>query len=210
MNKQIIILLIFLNVIILTSLVNAEFYYDITLSYNDSSITIKNIMIIFSHYDLTTTNYSEAYVAKINEKEFYFNVPLEQYSDFVDNKTGEIVSGGKIEKNNFDFEIFIPYSTYAKDIILYDNLGNELVSDSLIEFTNVYSRQEYENLNIENNADISIDSNFEESNTDYIEEDTLVKNKFSDYSLILVIILLGILIALIAYYLTDGNKKKKR
>ncbi|MBS3078766.1 hypothetical protein J4218_01465 [Candidatus Pacearchaeota archaeon] len=210
MNKQIIIFLICLNIIILISLVNAGFYYDVKISYNDSSIAIKDIEIVFSHYDLTTINYSEAYVAKLGEKEFYFNVPIEQYSDIVDNKTGEIISGGKIEKNNFDFEIFIPYSPYAKDIILYDNLGNELTSDSLIEFTNTYSKQEYENLNlIKEDIDTSVYNNTFIDEIVY-EENTLVNNKFSDYSLILVIILLGILIALIAYYLTSGNKKKRR
>jgi len=204
MKKLILSLIICINLLVLVSSVSALFYYDVAMKYNNGGITIDSVNVIFSHYNLGVDNYnnSESYSAKIDDKAFYFNVPTEQYYDVIDNETGLIARGGILERNDFEFNVIMPYSGSGKEIVIYDNKGNTLNKKSLIEFTRIYTKNEYNALIKQNDSD-------KENETNLIDEEFNEKTGF-DYYTLAIIVLLIILVVLVLYYKIKEKPKKKK
>ncbi len=110
-------------------------FYKINLWYNNGNYSINQIQVspyLQNQIEKNIGGYSAEILALngtiLNVS--YFNIPLLIYWDSLDNKSGEITSGGVTELNKTEVTLFLPYYENAKEINIYDvNLAKILSID---------------------------------------------------------------------------------
>lgn len=202
--------ILFLIVLLLTiSMISASpFYYKINLDYNKGDINIKEINVIYSQEDLKD-NFGDYNldVFDLNNKKIdsqNFIVPNIRMYDNGD-ENGNIIGGGIVVLNNVSFEVYVPYYSNAKEIIIYNNEGKELAKTDV----SIYSKVEGNKL-IEDNKNQNIDSSEKTQKKDTETDKTSSSNvsileKIGNYWWVLLIILVVLVVVL--FY---PRKRKKK
>jgi len=188
-------ILILLNLVNLTS---ALFYYEVNMNYHNRNLSINSVSVLFSNLNLTSNAFEDRdwYYLKIGEEKYYFNLNKDIYYDYYDNNSETMIRGGKEERNNFTFNIYIPYSDNKK-IELYNSNGSIIGNKSVIEYSKTYSKEEY----TQNNPGYLINNSYNNYSNN--------EDKKNNYIYYLVIALIIILVLLIIYYIFLNIKKKK-
>ena len=143
MKKQILILALGIFLISFAS-ANSQNYYKLNLNYDQGQINISNLNI--ESAENTIENYFGFYIVEIRDYRnevlnfSFFEVPNKIIWDGIDEETGEIDSGGEIELEEVEFEIFAPYYPNAKEIIIYDEELNELDSVDISMYSKDYRK----------------------------------------------------------------------
>lgn len=139
MNHKILFLIFAVAFISLASAIeNPRIYYKLNLDYSYGNIFINSTEIELS--DKEIENPFGFYSASILDSEgnllnlTLFDVPNEILYDSV-NEEGEISGGGFLELNQTNFEIFVPYYSNAKEIVIYDENLTELTRKDISEFS---------------------------------------------------------------------------
>jgi hypothetical protein len=150
-------------------LVNANLYHEIFLNYKNGSLTSEEINVIYSRFDLVNF-YSEDwntpnYLIKLIDKsgnEIYvedISVPNIQAFD-ISNNSDYITGGGVIQLDEVNFNIYLPYSSEAIQIIIYSLTGEKVLEE---EFNNLqYNSEKLNSIEEEKGADSqkSMSNNF--------------------------------------------------
>ena len=112
-----------------------------------------------------------------------FDVPNEILYDTVD-ENGTINGGGFLELNQTNFDIFVPYNSNAKDVVIYNENLSELSRKNIGEFSRNYPK---ESPSLEKNVPEEIKDEKQQTNP---------INKLKDYWYVLATVLAALLFIL--------------
>ncbi|MBL7100422.1 MAG: hypothetical protein ISS23_00540 [Nanoarchaeota archaeon] len=135
-------LIFFITIILLSHFVqgqNPETYYRVNLEYDKGEISITSVEIEIFPGEIE--NLPGGFVAEIIDFDknilttTFFDIPLEILYDSFDPETKYAVSGGKIELEQAEVELFIPHYTNAKEIIIYNKEYEEVTRKSISEYS---------------------------------------------------------------------------
>ena len=145
MKNQIIFLIFAISFLSFVSAIQQPLiYYKLNLDYSYGNISINSTQVEFS--DEPIDNVFGFYSVSIFDSDgkilnlTLFDIPNEILYDTAD-ENGTINGGGFLELNQTNFDIFVPYNSNAKDVVVYDENNKELSRNNFITFWDpVYSR----------------------------------------------------------------------
>jgi hypothetical protein len=199
--KKILIIFNLMIVLISINFVSATLYYNVSIKYDNGKMNINDVNVIFSQTDLSSL-YGDYYLELRQDHDtlnnYQFNVPNTIAYDTAD-ESGKINGGGIITLNETEFEVFIPYTESADEMIITDSNKAELAKKDIIYLSkNVISNQI--------TKDFEIIKGKSESNIFY--EDS---NNSNNYLMIgIVILIVTVIIILIIVFTRKPDKLKKK
>ena len=131
--------IILASTLLISAHVEPQIYYKINLDYDKGSLNITSVEIEFFQNEIT--NYYGEYAIRVLDYEqeiintTYFEVPNVILWDGINPETGEIDRGGMEILDQVSFEVYVPYSTNAKAIIIYDKDARRLTEKNIEEFS---------------------------------------------------------------------------
>ena len=141
MKNQIIFLIFAISFLSFVSAIQQPLiYYKLNLDYSYGNISINSTQVEFS--DEPIDNVFGFYSVSIFDSDgkilnlTLFDVPNEILYDTVD-ENGTINGGGFLELNQTNFDIFVPYNSNAKDVVVYDENLTELIRKDVSEFSRI-------------------------------------------------------------------------
>jgi hypothetical protein len=126
-------------------LINAAdhvFFYSIELEYNQGNINILNTGINFSQIGLENIpgTEGESYFfelfnihGNVLHKEYFFVPNIEIYDEL--DEQGNSIGGESIILDQVTFELYAPYFENTKDIVIYNEQGEELARTDISEYS---------------------------------------------------------------------------
>lgn len=197
--KNKILILSSLMLIISINLISSSIYYNVSIKYDYGNFSINSVNVIFSQYDLINSpgNYYLGLRNNNNLDYYLFKVPNTIAYDSWD-ESGKINGGGIITLNKSEFQIFIPYSERADEMVIADSNKVELAKKDIGYFSkNVVSSQvtkEFKASESKSKTDIFSSNN---SNT-------------NNYLMVGIIILIVIIVIVIIFLATKKSERKKK
>jgi len=188
MKNQFLLLVLVLILISLASAIQEPLiYYKLNLDYSYGNISINSTQVEFS--DEPIDNVFGFYSVSIFDSDgkilnlTLFDVPNEILYDTVD-ENGTINGGGFLELNQTNFDIFVPYNSNAKDVVIYNENLSELSRKNIGEFSRNYPK---ESPSLEKNVPEEIKDEKQQTNP---------INKLKDYWYVLATVLAALLFIL--------------
>ena len=188
MKNQIIFLIFAISFLSFVSAIQQPLiYYKLNLDYSYGNISINSTQVEFS--DEPIDNVFGFYSVSIFDSDgkilnlTLFDIPNEILYDTVD-ENGTINGGGFLELNQTNFDIFVPYNSNAKDVVIYNENLSELSRKNIGEFSRNYPK---ESPSLEKNVPEEIKDEKQQTNP---------INKLKDYWYVLATVLAALLFIL--------------
>ena len=138
MRRLLKILIIF--VFVLSSVQAMPFtYYKINLDYDKGDVNIESVGVEILYEEMK--NFPGVYSANLLDysnkalESVIFDVPIKMYYDNINPETGIIDDGGIKYLDKASFEIYIPYHSNAKYLVIFDEEVNEIIRKDISEFS---------------------------------------------------------------------------
>lgn len=197
MMKKIILMLII--ILCVGNVFSINSFYKIDLNKQNESIYLNNLEVIFDNKDLLNKNGLGGYIAEVEDKDFnilnwtFFTISDSVLYDYLD-ENNSIIGGGKLQFENINQTIYVPYYKNATLIKIYDNRYFLQFEINVSKYT-------------QNTKNIFEDENLIINNSSQIEN--LVENENQSTSIFnykLILILIGILILIYVIYIRHLKK----
>ena len=190
--------ILMLFVLLLSNMAYAEIYhyYELGLNYDhgDVSLDYMNIKPYSYKIEMPVGNFIAEVLSNNNKtlKAAFFNIPLVVDYEVVDEKTGQITSGGTAMLNESKTVLMLPYHQDASEIIIYGSNLNEKLKIDVSQYSKITLPKAEKDLKFAGTKQ-AVDDKLE----------TLKENKNS--ILLIAIILISAIV--IAYYVIPAGQK---